>query len=122
MEYNNGTFVFEILLKDKFFFQYIDDYIHSKVNQTKSFESKHVPSLLFIISTLLNTNKRYIKFMKNIKNVNDFNDLYYHISDYVVNKINEIIKLIITFDYNDFIVTYDICLKLILMNHTYPKK
>ena len=35
MEYNNGTFVFEILLKDKFFFQYIDDYIHSKVNQTK---------------------------------------------------------------------------------------
>ena len=60
--------------------------------------------------------------MKNIKNVNDFNDLYYHISDYVVNKINEIIKLIITFDYNDFIVTYDICLKLILMNHTYPKK
>jgi len=27
----------------------------------------------------------------------------------------------IVFDYNDFRITYDICLKLILLNHNYHK-
>jgi hypothetical protein len=125
MDYSNGILVFETLLKDNFFFSYVNDFIQSKLLKTKSFESKHIPSLLFIISTLLTTDKKYIKLMKNIKTVNDFNDLYYQISDYVVNKINEIIKineLNITFDYKDFIVTYGMCLKLILMYHPYPTK
>ena len=119
MDYSNGILIFETLLKDYYFFSYVNNFIQSKVFKTKSFESKHIPSLLFIISTLLTTDKKYIKLMKNIKTVNDFNDLYYQISDYVVMNINE---LNITFDHKDFIVTYDMCLKLILMYHPYPTK
>ena len=115
MNVNNGTIVFETLLKDNCFFQYIDDYIE----QTTPFDSKHIPLLLFIISNLLTTNKGYNKIMKNIKTVKDFNEFYYHISDYIVNKINKV--AIRGVDYNDFIITYDTCLKLILMNHKYPK-
>ena len=90
MDYSNGILIFETLLKDYYFFSYVNNFIQSKVFKTKSFESKHIPSLLFIISTLLTTDKKYIKLMKNIKTVNDFNDLYYQISDYVVMNINHL--------------------------------
>ena len=56
--------------------------------------------------------------MKKIKNNNDFNNLYYHIRHYIKNKIYEVInvnELVCKFDVNDFIITYDICLKLILL-------
>ena len=118
MDYKNGTLVFETLLKDHYFFQYVDDYIQSKILKTRTFESKHIPSLLFIISNLLKNDKKYNKIMKRIKNNNDFNNLYYHIRDYIKNKIYEIInvnELVCKFDVNDFVLTYDICLKLILL-------
>jgi len=118
MDYKNGTLVFETLLKDHYFFQYVDDYIQSKILKTRTFESKHIPSLLFIISNLLKNDKKYNKIMKKIKNNNDFNNLYYHIRHYINNKIYEVInvnELVCKFDVNDFVLTYDICLKLILL-------
>ena len=59
--------------------------------------------------------------MKKIKTVNDFNCLYYHIREYIKNRVDEIYIFDNTFDYKEFISTYDICLKLILINHTYTK-
>ena len=118
MNPGNGLVVFETLLKDNIFFPRIDEYIQYRILETNTFQSKDIPSLIFIISTLLTTTKKYIKIMKNIKTVYDYKELYYHISKYIENKINEVTT---SFDCNEFIITYDTCVNLVLMYYKYPK-
>jgi len=122
MDHGNGTIVFETLLKDHYFFQYVNDFIQNKILKTTKFDSKYIPTLLFIISNLLKNDNKYSIIMKNIRTKNEFDDLYYHINIYIQHKINEIIninELTNTFDKNEFTDTYNTCMALLLLNFTF---
>ena len=125
MNYNNSLFIFETLLRDNIFMSTIDNYIgkkielNSKVNKT--FESKNAPELVLLLSSLLLHSNNYINVEKNIRDDNDIRELFELFYDYIVNKIEELIKGAYSHK-EEFKLLYDICCRLVILKFKYAKK
>lgn len=116
----NSDIVYETLLKDHFFFTYIDDYIFYNIVNYSNFNTKYIPSIIYIIYNLLITHNIYINIMKSIKCKNELKELFYNINNYIKSKIKEILtsQNIKDSNFNDseFTEIYNICVELLLIN------
>jgi len=124
MDYNNGVFVFEIILKDYLFMTYIDDYLNNCIFYNNTIKNINIQSLLFIISSLLHKNPTYKIYKKHIKTTEDLYNLLYCFYDYILDKINEIIvinKLDNIIDKYEFKTTFDMSINLLLFNFKLKK-
>jgi hypothetical protein len=125
MDYNNGVFVFEIILKDYLFMTYIDDYLNNCLFYNDTINSINIQSLLFIISSLIHEKPTYKIYKKNIKTTEDLYDLLYCFYDYILDKIDEIIvinELDNIIDKNEFKTTFDMSINLLLFNFKLKNK
>jgi len=117
---NNSLIVYETLIKDNFFFTYIDDYIYYNISHYSNFNTKYIPSIIYIIYNLLITHDIYINIMKPIRCVDDFKDLFYKFNNYIITKIKEMINFQniknCNFNESEFTEIYHICLELLLIN------
>ena len=124
MDYNNGVFVFEIILKDYLFVTYIDDYLNNCIFYNNTIKNINIQSLLFIISSLLHKNPTYKIYKQHIKTTEDLYNLLYCFYDYILDKINEIIvinKLDNIIDKYEFKTTFDMSINLLLFNFKLKK-
>ena len=80
-----ANFVFECILRDNIFMECIDEYITTTIASTKTFDAKHVPQMVLIIMTLLDTHNNYVDVKKHIKNDEELKQLLELFYEYIFN-------------------------------------
>ena len=120
---NNATFIFECLLRDNTFMSALDKYIDTTLQNTMTFSTENVPSLVLLIMTLLTQGKNYIDVGKNLKNDEELKQLLEIFYDYIVARI----QIYTTskgqiFQEPEFKISFDICIKLAVMKIKFNKK
>ena len=120
---NNATFIFECLLRDNAFMSALDKYIDTTLQNTMTFSTENVPSLVLLIMTLLTQGKNYIDVGKNLKNDEELKQLLEIFYDYIVARI----QIYTTskgqiFQEPEFKISFDICIKLAVMKIKFNKK
>jgi len=117
---DNSLIVYETLIKDNFFFNYIDDYIYSNISHYSNFNTKYIPSIIYILYNLLIIDDNYVNIMNTIQCVDEFKDLFYKFNSYIIYRIKEIINSQniknSNFNETEFKEIYYICLELLLVN------
>jgi hypothetical protein len=115
------TAVFECVLRDNAFMLCIDNYIQSAIADTKIFDVKHVPQVVLMIMTLLNTSTTNIDAQKHIKDDGELQELLHLFYDYIINKIKEKVDRE-GFNKAEFKHSFDICCRLAILKFKFSNK
>ena len=108
----NVTFVFECILRNNSFMDYIDEYINKTLLTSNKFDTKHVPQMVLLIMTLLDTNNNYVDVKNTIKDDGELQDLLELFYAYIIKKIMLDTKNETELNQREFKHSFDICCRL----------
>lgn len=117
----NAAYVFDCILRDNNFMECIDEYITSTIASAKTFDTRHVPQMVLIIMTLLDTNNNYVDVKKTIKDDAELQALLELFYVYILNKIMKEEGLA-GFNKKEFKQSFDICCRLAILKLKYKNK
>jgi hypothetical protein len=123
-----ASYVFDCILRDNIFMECIDEYITTTIASTKTFDAKHVPQMVLIIMTLLDTHNNYVDVKKHIKNDEELKQLLELFYEYIFNFLKSKVQAegskvqAELFNKKEFKQSFDICCRLAILKLKFKNK